>query len=191
AAVPRSHPASSISTSAARRPRGSTDNRHDATAGTAPASGMTVRPVACANRKNARSDVTIAFADQPLRSFEWSTMNPVTLPASSPPPPPRPPLPPPNTLPPSPSPPPHPPPPPRPHPAGRPRSRPSHLRNSASSTTLSSSVPMIISLSGGTTDTNQPGRSPATARDYADNGNPFTALTRASGSRVGITRPSA
>lgn len=45
-------------------------SRHDATAGTAPASGTSVRPVACANRRNARSDVTIAFADQELRSRE-------------------------------------------------------------------------------------------------------------------------
>ncbi len=80
----RSQPASSRSTSAAVRPRGNADSRHDATAGTAPASGTAVRPVACANRRNARSDVTIAFADQVLRSLEWSTMNAVTLPASSP-----------------------------------------------------------------------------------------------------------
>jgi len=73
-------------------PRGSADSRHDATAGTAPASGTAVRPVACANRKNARSDVTIAFADQQLRSREWPTMNAVTPPASSPPTAPGPPI---------------------------------------------------------------------------------------------------
>ena len=33
-----------------------------------PPAGQSVLPVACANRKNARSDVTIAFADQMLRS---------------------------------------------------------------------------------------------------------------------------
>ena len=41
-------------------------------------------PVACANRGNARSDVTIAFADPVLQSRDQSTMNAVTLPASSP-----------------------------------------------------------------------------------------------------------
>jgi hypothetical protein len=46
--------------------------------------GWPSAPVACANRRNARSDVTIAFADQVLRSREWSTMNAVTLAASSP-----------------------------------------------------------------------------------------------------------
>ena len=65
-------------------PRGSEDIRHDATAGTAPASGAAVRPVAWANRRNARSDVTIAFADHVLRSCVQSTMNAVTFPASSP-----------------------------------------------------------------------------------------------------------
>ena len=73
-------------------PRGRADSRHDATAGTAPASGTAVRPAACANRRNARSDVTIAFADQELRSREWPTMNAVTLPASSPSTAPRPPI---------------------------------------------------------------------------------------------------
>jgi integrase len=63
---------------------GSADSRHDATAGTAAASGTAVLPVACANRRNARSDATIAFADQLLRSFECSTMNAVTMPASRP-----------------------------------------------------------------------------------------------------------
>jgi hypothetical protein len=63
AAVPLSQPASSRSTSAGGRPRGSADNRHDATAGTAPASGTAVRPLACANRKNARSDVSQATPD--------------------------------------------------------------------------------------------------------------------------------
>ena len=80
----RSQPASSRSISAAFRPRGSDDIRHDATAGTAPASGAAVRPVAWANRRNARSDVTIAFADHVLRPCVQSTMNAVTLPASSP-----------------------------------------------------------------------------------------------------------
>jgi hypothetical protein len=50
---------------------------------------------------------------------------------------------------------------------------------------------MIISLSGGTTDTNQTGRSSANAQDYADNGNPLTALTRRSATQVGIIRTSA
>jgi hypothetical protein len=37
---------------------------------------------------------------------------------------------------------------------------------------------MIISRLEGTTDTNQTGRSPATAPDYADIKNPLTALAR-------------
>ncbi len=49
---------------------GSTASRHDATSGTPSASGTSVRPVTCANRRNARSDVTIAFADHELRSRE-------------------------------------------------------------------------------------------------------------------------
>src|SRR5216683_705099 len=65
-------------------PRGSEDIRHDATEGTAPASGTAVRPVAWANRRNARSDVTIAFAVHVLRPAVQSTMNAVTLPASRP-----------------------------------------------------------------------------------------------------------
>lgn len=81
-AVSRSQPASSISISAAFRPCGSAASRHDATAGTDPASGTAVRPVACANRRNARSDVTIAFADPVVQSRDQSTMNAVTLPAS-------------------------------------------------------------------------------------------------------------
>lgn len=43
-------------------------SRHNATAVTAPASGVGVRLVACTNLRNAPSDVTIAFADQVLRS---------------------------------------------------------------------------------------------------------------------------
>ncbi len=83
AGVSRSQPASSRSISAAFRPRGSEDTCHDATAGTAPASGAAVRPVAWANRRNARSDVTIAFADHVLGPCVQPTMNAVTLPASS------------------------------------------------------------------------------------------------------------
>ena len=79
----RSQPASNRSISAAFSPRGSNDIRHDATVGTAPASGTAVRPVACANRRNARSDVTIAFTDHVLRPCAQPTMNAVTLPASS------------------------------------------------------------------------------------------------------------
>lgn len=45
---------------------------------------LDVRPVACANGRNARGDVTIAFADRQLRSRECSIMNAVTLAASSP-----------------------------------------------------------------------------------------------------------
>jgi hypothetical protein len=80
--VSRSQPASSRSISAAFSPRGSDDIRHDATAGTAPASGTAVRPVACTNRRNARSDVTIAFVDHLLRPGVQSTTNAVTAPAS-------------------------------------------------------------------------------------------------------------
>ncbi len=80
----RSQPASSRPISAAFMPRGSEDIRHDATAGTAPASGTAVRPVAWANRRNARSDVTIAFAVHVFRPAVQSTMNAVTLPASRP-----------------------------------------------------------------------------------------------------------
>jgi hypothetical protein len=50
---------------------------------------------------------------------------------------------------------------------------------------------MIISPSGRTADTNQTGRPPANAQDYADIKNPSTALTRASDTEVGITRASA
>jgi hypothetical protein len=71
---------------------GAAYDRQDATAGTAPASETAVRPVACANRRNARSDVTIAFADQVLRPLAWSTINGMTLPASSPLSAPRPPI---------------------------------------------------------------------------------------------------
>ena len=142
--------------------------------GLPPASGTEVRPVACANRRNARSDVTIAFADQVLRSREWSTMNTVTCPASSPP----------TTS--------------RPLAGGRPGT-PSPDCNSSAPTpatghapgpatcgtppaaqpcphpqarTAPTSVSMIISPSAGTTDTNQTGKSPANAQDYADNRNP-------------------
>ena len=57
----------------AKRPRAvwlQSGIRHDATAGTAAASGTTVRPVACANRRNARNAVTIALADQPLLPWQ-------------------------------------------------------------------------------------------------------------------------
>jgi hypothetical protein len=50
---------------------------------------------------------------------------------------------------------------------------------------------MIISPSGGTTDKNQTGRSPATAQDYADIKKQHTALARPSADEVGITRDSA
>ena len=68
--------------SAAFRPWGSPSSRHDATAGTAAASGTSVRPVACENRRNARSDVTIAFAVPVLQPRDQPTMNAMTLPAS-------------------------------------------------------------------------------------------------------------
>jgi hypothetical protein len=74
-------------------PRGSDDILHDATAGTAPASGAAVLPVAWANRRNARSDVTIAFAVHVFRPAVQSTMNAVTFPASRPPTAPAPPIP--------------------------------------------------------------------------------------------------
>jgi hypothetical protein len=47
---------------------------------------------------------------------------------------------------------------------------------------------MIISPSGGITDTNQTGRSPATAQDYADINNPLTALARHNANSLGIIR---
>jgi hypothetical protein len=50
---------------------------------------------------------------------------------------------------------------------------------------------MIIFPSGGITDTNQTGRPPANAQDYADISRLHTALTRASDIRVGIIRESA
>jgi hypothetical protein len=50
---------------------------------------------------------------------------------------------------------------------------------------------MIISLSGGTTATNQTGRSPTTGQDYADIRNPLTALARNNASSLGIIRGSA
>jgi hypothetical protein len=55
----------------------------------------------------------------------------------------------------------------------------------------SMSVSMINSPSGGTTDTNQTGRSPANAQDYSDIRNPSIALTRESAGPVGISRASA
>jgi RNA-directed DNA polymerase len=50
---------------------------------------------------------------------------------------------------------------------------------------------MIISLSGGITDTNQTDRSPASAQDYADIKSPLTAPTRRNGHDLGIIRSSA
>jgi len=50
---------------------------------------------------------------------------------------------------------------------------------------------MLISPSGGIADTNQTGRSPATAQDYADIKNPLTALARHNASSLGIIRASA
>jgi hypothetical protein len=81
--VSRSQPTNSRSISTAFRPRGSEAICHDATAGTAPARATDIRPVAWANRKNTRSDVTIAFAVHVLRPGVQSTMNAVTFPASS------------------------------------------------------------------------------------------------------------
>ena len=73
-------------------------------------------------------------------------------------------------------------------------------RNSASSAAPSlaactqpesMSVSMIIFPSGGISDTNQTGRPPANAQDYADISRLHTALTRASDIMVGIIRESA
>jgi hypothetical protein len=41
-----------------------------------------VRPVACANRRNERTDLAIDFAEFVLRSRQYSTMNATTVPAS-------------------------------------------------------------------------------------------------------------
>jgi hypothetical protein len=50
---------------------------------------------------------------------------------------------------------------------------------------------MIISPSGGITDTNQTGRSPTNAQDYADIKNLRAALTRHNANSLGIIRSSA
>jgi hypothetical protein len=50
--------------------------------GTAPRNPADVRPVACANRRNERTDLAIDFAEFVLRSRQYSTMNAVTVPAS-------------------------------------------------------------------------------------------------------------
>ena len=71
------------STSAAGTDLGSDAKCQPADTGTAPHNPTDVRPVACANRRNERTDLAIDFTEFVLRSRQYSTMNAVTVPASS------------------------------------------------------------------------------------------------------------